>query len=145
MSAVIETEQAKTAREKARNLEATMREMPQADIPIRHIFAPGIYAREMTMPQGSLVVGKLHKHECMHTISKGRVIVQTDEGLVDMVAPHTFVSKRGAKRVIMAVEETVWTMYHPTNETALDTIEAFFIAADEAEYLAYIETLKLES
>jgi len=145
VSAVIETEQAKTAREKARNLEAAMREMPQADIPIRHIFAPGIYAREMTMPKGSLVVGKLHKHECMHTISKGHVIVQTDEGLVEMIAPHTFVSRRGAKRVIMAVEETVWTMYHPTNETDLDTIEAFFIAADEAEYLAYIETLKIES
>jgi len=140
---VIERPEAKSARDKARALESTMRDMPQVDIPIRHYFAPGIYAREMTMPRDSIVVGKLHKHRCMHTISKGHVFVHTDDGVIEMKAPHTFVSERGAKRVIVAVEETVWTMYHPTDETDVDTIESIFIAKDEAEYLAYIETLKI--
>lgn len=133
----------RSARDKAYRLEQFLRQMPQAEIPERHYFAPGIYAREITMPKGAVVVGKLHKCECMHTVSKGDVSVLTDEGVVRMTAPYTFVSKRGAKRVFMAHEETVWTMYHATTETDIDRIEEIFIAKDEAEYLAFVASMKI--
>jgi hypothetical protein len=47
-------------------LEAVMKELPEDQklhIEPKHYFAPGIYMREMTMPKGSIVVGKIHKTE----------------------------------------------------------------------------------
>jgi hypothetical protein len=109
-------------REKIETLEKQMQQFPQADCPVKHYFAPGMAAREMTIPAGVLITGAVHRHEHLCTISKGRIIVSTDDGMKELIAPCTLVSKAGAKRVGYAVEETVWTTYHATNETDIDKL-----------------------
>ena len=42
-----------------------------AACPVQHHFAPGAYGREMTLPAGLVVVGKIHKHAHINVISKG--------------------------------------------------------------------------
>jgi hypothetical protein len=96
--------------------------------PVTHHFAPGLYAREILLPAGSVVVGKIHRHAHINTISKGRVSVATEFGLQEYVAPYTFVSKPGTKRAVVAHEDTIWTTYHPTEETDLAKIEEYVIA-----------------
>lgn len=96
--------------------------------PLNHHFAPGAYAREILLPAGSLVVGKIHKHAHINVISKGRVIVITETGMITMEAPYTFVSAPGTKRVVFAVEDTVWTTVHVTTETDLEKLEEEIIA-----------------
>jgi hypothetical protein len=103
-------------------LEKEIQKLPQVDCPVRHYFAQGMYAREMTIPAGVVVTGAVHRHEHLCTISKGRISVSTDEGIKVLFAPCTIVSKAGAKRVGYAIEETVWTTYHATNETDLDKL-----------------------
>jgi hypothetical protein len=95
---------------------------------VRHIFAPGCYAREMTIPKGVYIIGKIHRHAHVNIISKGSVSVMTEFGPKKMSAPHTFVSEVGTKRVVRADEETVWTTIHVTNETDLEKIEDYVIA-----------------
>lgn len=111
-------------------LEEDMLNMPgaQTDCPVRHIFAPGLYAREMVIPKGIIIVGKIHKHAHVNTISKGKCSVITEFGEMELIAPVTFVSKPGTKRVVIANEETVWTTYHPSDETDLDKLEESIIA-----------------
>jgi hypothetical protein len=120
--------------------------LPQLDCPLNHHFAPGAYAREILLPAGSLVIGKIHKHSHINVISKGRVSVMTEHGRVDMQAPHTFVSQVGTKRVVYAHEDTVWTTVHVTEETELEKLEDEIIAKtyDELEMLEYSKKLLSE-
>lgn len=98
--------------------------------PVRHVFAPGCYAREMTIPEGQVIIGKIHKHEHVNVISMGRVQVLSEFGMEYREAPCTFVSQPGIKRVVYALETTVWTTIHITDETDLAKIEAEIIAPD---------------
>ena len=115
------------------NVEDVTSKLPQIDIPLNHYFSKGTYAREIVIPKGSFIVGKIHKFENLNIISKGEVSVLSIEGLVKMKAPCTFVSSVGVKRMIFAHEETVWTTIHGTSETDLEKIESEVIASDYSE------------
>lgn len=105
-----------------------------AACPVQHHFAPGAYGREMTIPAGLVVVGKIHKHAHINVISKGRVQVFTEQdGVLELAAPCTFVSSPGTKRVVHVLEETVWTTVHVTDKTDLAEIEREVIATDFSE------------
>jgi hypothetical protein len=100
---------------------------------VTHIFAPGVYAREMAIKKDSLIVGKLHKTEHINIISQGDISVKTQYGVSRYQAPCSFVSQIGTKRVVYAHVDTVWTTIHPTNETDLKMIEKHVIAKDYTE------------
>lgn len=119
---------ATTMREKIDRLESYMLEQPQLPIEPVHHFAHGIYAREITIPAGALVTGKIHKTEHLNIVSKGRIAVWTEDGMKEVSAPFTMVSRPGTKRVGYALEETVWTTIHATTETDLASLEAELIA-----------------
>ncbi len=110
------------------------RDVGPASCPVKHHFAPGSYGREMALPAGLVVVGKIHKHAHINVISKGRVQVFTEqEGVLELAAPCTFVSSPGTKRVVHVLEETVWTTVHVTDKTDLAEIEREVIATDFME------------
>lgn len=132
-----------TARQKIMNLQAALTPMEQVDCPLKHHFAPGAYAREILLPKGSVVVGKIHKHAHVNVVSKGRVTVYTETGMRDIEAPATFVSEVGTKRVVLAHEDTVWTTVHVTDETDLEKIEEVVIAKSYDDPLLASELLKL--
>lgn len=116
-------------REQILRLEARMRELPAIEIETLHHFAPGIYAREIRIPKGVLLTGKIHRTEHLSIISKGRLtFVSANASRMTVEAPYTLVSKPGAKRAIYAHEDSVWTCIHPTTETDLDRLEEIFIA-----------------
>lgn len=74
-------------------LESASRDLPQVDCPLKHHFAPGLYAREIFIPAGSVVVGKIHRHSHINVISQGSAIVVTEFGRMEVSAPYTFVSE----------------------------------------------------
>lgn len=99
------------------------------EIPTEHFFSKGVYAREMRMPAGAVVVGKIHRHENLNIISEGTFSVLSIDGLWERkTAPFTFVGSQGAKRVIVAHTPVTWTTIHGTDEKDIDKIEAQFIA-----------------
>lgn len=108
-------------RAKVERLEAILEQYPQADCPVKHHFAPGVYAREMTIPAGVIATGAVHRTEHL-SILVGHCLLTTDEGVREFRGHHTFVSKPGAKRAITAIETTVMTTIHPTDETDLDRL-----------------------
>lgn len=121
-------------REKIIGLQAVISEFPQIDPPLVHHFSPGLYAREIHMKAGDLVVGKIHKHAHVNNISKGRVRVTTEFGKEEFQAPYQFVSLPGTKRAVLVLEDCIWTTYHPTKETDLAKIESEVIAESYEEY-----------
>lgn len=125
-------------RGKIDRLEGMMRQHEAVPIETRHHFAKGLYAREIFIPKGTLLTGKIHKHEHLNIVSKGEISVLTEDGPQRVKAPCTIVSRPGTKRVGYAHEDTVWTTIHATNETDVEKIEAEMIAASYEEYLAFI-------
>lgn len=127
------------------DLENAMFEMTDKhiELPVEHIFTPGMYCRQIFMPAGATVTSKIHKTEHVYIISKGRVIVATDEGSVELEAPHTGVTKPGTKRALYIVEDTIWTTMHPTELTDVDEIEKQIIAPTYKDYLLEVEQAKL--
>lgn len=103
--------------------------------PLTHRFADGVYAREMFIPAGTVIVGKIHKFGHLNVITKGKCIVLTEFGAETLTAPHTFISKPGTKRVVGAIEDTVWTTFHGVGkETDLGKIEDQIICKTFEDY-----------
>ena len=98
------------------------------NIVAKHYFANGFYAREMTMPKGCALVGKIHKSEHLCIVSKGAVDIASEERTERISAPYTYVSKPGAKRAIYAHEDTVWTTVHMSDEIDVEKLEDELIA-----------------
>ena len=105
--------------------------------PLTHRFADGVYAREMALPAGSIIVGKIHRFGHLNIITKGKVIVLTEFGVERLEAPCTFISKPGTKRVVGTIEDAVWTTLHginPGEENNVDAIEDRIICKSFEEY-----------
>ena len=126
-------------REQVNALETEMRRYEQLDLPVKHYFSQGVYARELFIPKGTLLTGKIHKYQQLNIMSQGDLSVLTEDGVVRVQAPFTIVSPPGTKRIAYAHEDTVWTTIHGTDETNVDLIEAHFIAQSEEEYTAFLE------
>jgi hypothetical protein len=113
------------------------------DCTLKHYFTPkdekygcSAYAREMLIPKGTLIIGKIHRHQHLNFISQGKVIVFTEFGRKYLTAPCTFVSEVGLKRAVLAEEDTLWTTVHLTefqSEAELDKIEQEVIAPSYAD------------
>lgn len=110
-------------REKIMELESAMRQYDQLEIPVTHHFSEGLYAREILIPAGTILTGKVHKTEHLNIVSKGDITVWTEDGMKRVQAPFTMVSRPGTKRVGYAHEDTVWTTIHATNERDLVALE----------------------
>ncbi len=112
--------------------EEQMLQLPQVEIQTRHYFIPGAYAREITIPKGTLLTGHIHRLPQINIVSKGEITVLTDDGPLRVVAPATIVSPAGCKRIGWAHEETVWTTILVVEETDIEEIEAKYIVKASA-------------
>jgi len=109
----------------------------EESFPCVHRFSLGIYCREIHIPAGHIVIGKLHKFEHLNVISKGHVTCLTEFGIDEYRAPHTFISKPGTKRVVYAHEDTIWAGFFPAETENPDDVEAKIICKNYAEFDAH--------
>ena len=126
-----------TARQQAERIEAELLNLPQAHFPVREYFAPGIYAREITIPAGHVLVGAVHKMANLAILSKGRLALATDNGPIEISAPHILTVSPGAKNTATALEDSVWTNFlpNPTNETDTEKLVEMFTESKACELL----------
>jgi len=135
MNEVVKNEPKLIQREDILSFEQKMATLPNVkygdmdECPLTHSFAEGVYVREIFIPKGMLIVGKIHKHSHPNFLLSGEVIVATEDGgLQHLKAPMNIISKAGTKRVVYAKEDTRWVTVHVTKETDLDKIEEYVIA-----------------
>src|SRR5579859_3741447 len=131
-------------RDKIFAAEAYLKEQPQVEIPVKNYFSQGVYAREITIPEGIILTGEIHKFKQLNILSKGCMSVYTEERIIKVEAPFTVVSPAGTKRIAYTHSECVWTTIHGTDETDIDIIRSKFIAKDEQEWLEFCNANQLE-
>ena len=84
---------------------------------LKHTFADGVYAREITVQAGALLTTAIHKYPHHVFVLKGRVTSYSEFGLQEIVGPCSFIAPAGIKRLCFVHEETVWTTVHAVQET----------------------------
>ena len=116
----------------------------QTELPLKHSFAPGVYAREMEIPAGTLLIGKIHKHRHHNFLMKGSIIVLTETNGVELLqAPLMIVSEERTQRIGYAVTDTIWTTIHENKDNSedLDVIEQRTVVKTKTKYLEYKKKL----
>jgi hypothetical protein len=108
-------------------LQEIIKDFPQADVITRHHFSDGMYAREMVMPPGSIVVGALHKTKHLFTVVSGECEVSSVHEREKITAPYLGETIPGTKRVIYSETGCTWIAFYPTHLTDIDQLEAAII------------------
>jgi hypothetical protein len=93
-------------------VQAELAKMPQAPTPVRNTFAGGCYSREVFIPKGTLVIGKLHLTDHLNIFLQGDLTFLTPDGPKRMKAPALFASPAGTKKLAYANEDSVWVNVH---------------------------------
>ena len=109
--------------QKMDRFEASMATLPQVHLPLVHRFTDGMYIREIHMRAGTVVTSRTHKTNHPFVLSKGVCDVLDEQGNIERLsAPHTGITSAGTRRVLVILEDAVWTTFHVTNKKDPDEI-----------------------
>lgn len=122
-------------------LEQHLLQLPQVEIVPRHYFMGGLYAREIVIPAGVCLTGKIHLEDHLNFVT-GDISVETEEGMkrltgVQMVIP----SKKGMKRAGYTHAETIWTTVHITQATTPEEAERHLVVNSYNKFLEVTKCL----
>lgn len=129
------------APEEHQGLDALERQMlaigAPVELPVIHRFTPGLYAREIFMPAGTLLTSRVHNTEHPYVVISGvaRVYIP-GVGLQRLEAGHVGITKAGTRRLLFIEEDCRWITFHPlvegeSGEEHLAAIEARIIERRE--------------
>lgn len=122
-------------RESIVQLEQELLRMPQAEMPVEHHFADGLYGRVLHIPKHCCLTGAIHKREHINILAKGDITVITEDGPKRITAPYVMVSMPGTKRAGFAHEDCVWITVHACDETTVEGAETALVTNDYEEWL----------
>lgn len=118
--------------EKVDMLYLSLQRMSLIDLPVTHRITPGLYTRQCDAPAGTLLISKTHLHKHQFILSKGRMhIVNNDGVLQEVVAPFHGITEAGTRRVAYIDEDVIMTTMHVTDETDIAKIEAEIFMEDQ--------------
>lgn len=139
-----ESAAAPVTRQDVARLEQHLLTMPPVEMPVTNHFSHGVYARELFIPAGTIITGKIHLHENLNVLLSGEISVLTHDGSVKRLsAGYVEVAPPGMKRVAFAHTDTRWLTVHGTHERDVDKIEQEFVVRTEQEFLAFCDEQRL--
>lgn len=130
------------ARESIQNFEEIIQSMENhfegdsCNAPLEHHFAYGTYLREMLLPKGTVITGKIHNFDHLNFLMKGTVYVVSEDGNYKLKAPQIIRSSQGVKRVMYAETDVIWVNVHPNpnNTKNLNELEDFLVSKTYEDY-----------
>jgi hypothetical protein len=109
------------------------------ELPLKHLFTDGIYTREIFLKKEMFAIGKIHKHEHTYFLLKGKLRIFTENGVKEIEAPYYGNSPSGTKRVVYALEDSIFVNVHPNpdNISNIEELEEKFVVSSFEEYNKY--------
>lgn len=114
-------------------LEGALLSDPLPACPVVDLFAPGIYARECTLPAGSICIGHEHTTTHLNIVLTGRARVLVGNEVKTIKAGDVFTSGPGTRKVGLIEETMRFLTIHPnpSDETDPAKLEAGLIRKSE--------------
>lgn len=129
-------------------IEAELNKFEQVDIPVTHVFAPGVYMRQIMIPKDTILISRYHKYDQIDIMVYGDMSIASQSGSFRIKGPFSGVSSPGLKRIGYAHEDTLWIDVHATDATDIEKLEADLFTDDyrEISHLVdrtdYLDTLE---
>ena len=114
------------------------------NFPLKHTFADGVYIRQMDMQADSMVVGAVHNHLHVWFLLTGHLMVITEDTTEEFIAPCYVLATPGSKRVIYAMEDSIFVNIHknPHNIKDIKKLEDDLVSLTFEDYEKYINKNK---
>ena len=121
--------------------------LPQIECPVVHKFEGGEYIREIAIPQGTLFIGRPHRHGHKCDLLSGKIIHITQDFRLQRIAPFSIKTAPGYQAVFYTETDILGRSVHP-NPTDSRDIEALeldaFHTVDEMKALGMEAAHKLK-
>lgn len=101
--------------ERIEDLESVMLECEQVLIPTANNNINGMYTRQIMIPKGTLLTGRVHLFDYVDIMLSGDITVATADGPVRYTGHNVLHGKAGRKRAGYAHEDTYWITVHNTD------------------------------
>lgn len=88
-----------------------------------HYFGHKVYCRELNIPAGTVLTGKIHRDSTINVLLKGKISVSDGENSKTLEAPEIIVSPALTKRVGKTHTDTIWLTFHYVESENLEQIE----------------------
>lgn len=115
-------------------LEETLRGMPQLDLPVKHYQIEGVYVRELFLPKGTVLTGKIHNTEHISILSQGELMVVSEQGTFSLKAPYTVIDKPGTKRAGYAVTDCTFINVMRSDKLTIEDLEEELVSDTFEEF-----------
>jgi len=125
---------AEQVNEKIEAMEEVMLEHEQVEMPVEHRFVNGMYAREITIPKGTLLTGRVHKFGYVDIMLSGDITVATPDGVKRLTGVNIMEGVPGRKRAGYAHEDTRWITVHKTDAKSPEGIEDILTVFSMAQF-----------
>lgn len=125
-----------TLRDNIFDLQKVMLNFPQVILPLNHYKCGNIYVRELFIPQGTTVVGNIHKYAHVVMVTKGQLSFSVGDEIKTVNAPFITRSDPGAKRVIYAHEDSIMVTIHEYSGD-IEEAEEHLVFKKESDWLEF--------
>lgn len=122
--------------ERIEGLEAHMLTLPQVEIPVVENFVNGMYTREIVIPAGTLLTGRVWKQDYVDIMLGGDILVATPSGTRRLTGPNICDGQAGRKRAGFAFADTRWITVQRIDEAGLE---------EPIEYLTFFSVLEYQN
>jgi len=110
-------------------------EQTAKELPLEHFICNKTYTRQITLPKGMMLTGKVHNFDHTSILSKGEVTILTPEGTTRIKAPATWMSKAGTKRLIYVHKDTIWATIHQSEHTLVEDLEKEIVHESDLSWI----------
>lgn len=84
---------------------------------IQHHFTAGVYAKEVHIPAGMLLVSHSHPHDHLSILASGRIVLTVNGVATEMTGPRAINILARHEHTVVALTDSVWFCIHATEET----------------------------
>lgn len=112
------------------------------ELPVKHHFHGYTYMRELFMPAGVMLVGRIHLFDHLEILVSGDITLSTDADAPQRVTGYTVRNGHaGKQRAIYAHEDSVFMTVHSAEEQEPEAMYDYLTCGSYAEYDQFNEAL----
>jgi len=130
ISGELKTSERLMVRDAIKELGKTLVDMPDVMVgdneyyPVEHLFTDGMYIRRMSIPKGTVIVGKIHRHKHPMFLESGVIVVVNEFfGKTVRIGPYFGISPAGVCNAVYTRTDSVWTTVHANPDDIIDLEE----------------------
>tara|TARA_R110002020_G_scaffold203513_1_gene407209 strand:+ start:181 stop:624 length:444 start_codon:yes stop_codon:yes gene_type:complete len=123
-------------RDSLTKLEEAIKELettsPPEDMFLEEWHTGDLYVRRLHIKKNTALVGEIHATRVFNILTGGNILIATEHG-ISIQEPDSFISEVGTKRFGFAIDDCVWTTFHPTQKTDVADIKEEILYRDFKE------------